>query len=164
MSSDYAAIRAAAVAALETVANIGEVYAFRRFLSDATQAKAAFITPIDTVPMIQFADVEWVRADINPDAWQSDNVHMRMAGAAVLQARIYRSLKDADASGLDFAVVVEDAMHALARTCAALTPRQSHIPVVLEANDHRVFSMPGMGDVLVHYAQLSISPRYEAIV
>lgn len=163
MSSDYAALRAAAVAALETVANIGEVYAFRRFLSDATQAKAAFITPIDTVPMIQFADVEWVRADIEPDAWVAPP-QMRMAGSAVLQARIYRSLRDADASGLDFAVVVEDAMHALARTCAALTPRQSHIPVVLEANDHRSFSMPGMGEVLVHYAQLSIQPRYEAIV
>jgi hypothetical protein len=145
----YASLRDAIVSALETVGDIGRVYSYRRLVVKSEAARQAF----DYHGRLAFADVDWSSARFGVESWDEP-----LAGPVTFSVRLYHALNDAEASGITFAHKVEAAALALSTCMAHVNPRQHLIAVDVVEIDHRMFGMPGVGDVLCHYAELRISP------
>lgn len=140
----------AIVTALEAVPGIGQVHPYRRFITKADEARDAFKASDDDAQRVQFADVDWSRGAYAPDDWNPT-----LAGQSTVTVRLYRSLNDADESGVTFRGVVEAAAYVLSEAAgAASVPCTTLVSVEVVTIDHRAFAFPGIGDVLVHYAEL----------
>ena len=162
--ADYVALRIAIVTALKTVTGIGKVHAYRRLILDAQQASIAFSEDAeDGTRYVRFADVDLASGRLDPLGW-GDGDDYRLGGPLAFTVRLYRGLKDADATGTAFADMVWDALLALSAVMQATTPRRERIPVSLIENSHRMFGFPGLGDVLCHYAELRVECPTEVVV
>lgn len=162
--ADYVELRNAIVSALEPISGIGDVHPYRRFILDAQAASDAFSEDAgDGTRYVRFADVDLSSGRLDPLGW-GDGDDYRMGGPLAFTVRIYRGLKDADATGTAFADMLWDVLLALSGVMAATTPRKARIPVALIENTHRGFAFPGLGDVLCHYAEIRCECPTEVLV
>lgn len=158
----YAAIRDAIGAGLDTLPTLGVVHRYRRYVVTADASRTAFQSAVAGQNEINFADVDWTSGRLDPSAPVGSG--MRMLGPMTFTCRFYKSLNDDEASGLVFAQLLEDALHVLAQTMVALTPRQQRVPVALDVNEHRLFGAAGIGNALVHYGEIRVTVDDQVIV
>lgn len=155
--------RAALVARLNTVPDIGVVSGYRRAIVTWADFRAAFAATIGGVEQLRGWSVAWESGDLQPDAWQADG-RLRMAGTQTYVARGYLGLSDADATDLTFAALVGAARDALATFGTVLPEPQSHVPVFLRQNTFIELDIPGKGRGLCHYCELAITFRDTVIL
>ncbi len=160
----YAQVRDAIVARLETVADIGNVQDYRRTAQTFAQLEAAFTATIGGQKQIRGWSVAWESAEWRPDGVTATG-QMRMAGDEVWVVRGYMSAHDAGATDRVWSALIEQTMTALATCMAALSPRQSHVPVVLRQNAFAELDVPGVGTgAVVHTAEIAVTLRNERVV
>lgn len=152
--ASYTTLRNALVTALEAVDDIGTVHDYRRYIVKADEARTAFVTTIDSVEQVAFADVDLTQMSLTPSAWQPSG--MRMGGSVTFGVRLLRSLNDGDASSRAFALVVEDAAEAACAAFTGVSPVQYRVTVDVAVNEHRGVEFPGIGGVLCNYAELVV--------
>ena len=139
----------AIVTALEDVPNIGEVHPYRRYVATATDAREAFTDGSPGDP-IRFADVDWTRGSYAPHDWEPT-----LYGPATITVRLYRSLRDAEESGIEFRDTVEAVIPVLSEAAGlASVPSSGAAQVEIAAIEHRGFAFPGIGTAECHYAEL----------
>lgn len=158
-----AAIRAAILARLDAVTNIGATNDYRRAVTTWTALEAAYTATIGGVKQVRGWSIAWESGQFTPGAWLT-SAQMRVAGPQTYVVRGYMSSSDVDATDKTFALLLEDVAEALVTCMAALDPRQSHVPVVLRQNGYAQFEIPGVGIGLVHYGELSVTVHDERAV
>lgn len=158
--ADWAAIRDAVQVEWATATGVGDVYNYRRYVTEAEDARAAMLNTIEGKQQIAFADIDLATAALSVNGWgEVDPNTWDVSADVVLMGRVIRSQKDADASGAAFGELLWKLFLGASRATARIVGTPSlaaRQPVEIVANDHREFGFPGIGKAVCHYGEIHI--------